>query len=125
MADAADAAGDAENTVDRVTRQRLARSYGSHHRRVLDAMVDTPRLAATLSDTCPVTRGEVLHAVRHEMAVRLEDAMLRRTETGSAGHPGRDALEAAARIMGAELGWDETQMAQELSHVERVYRLDP
>ena len=125
IADAADAAGEAEDTVDRVTRQRLARSYGSHHRSVLDAMIDTPRLAATLSDTCPVTRGEVLHAVRHEMAVRLEDAMLRRTEAGSAGHPGRDALEEAARVMGAEMGWTDSQQAREVEHAEQIYRLEP
>ena len=79
----------------------------------------------SLSDNCRVTRGEILHAVRHEMAVRLADAVLRRTEAGSAGHPGRDAMDAAARIMGAEMGWNEKQRALEVSDAEQVYRLDP
>ena len=57
------------------------------------------------------------------MAVRLVDAVLRRTEAGSAGHPGRHALEAAARVMGAELGWTADRCTQEVETAEQVYRL--
>ena len=121
----ADATSETEDRVDHVTRRRLARSYGSHHRDVLHPMMDDPSLAVSLSDDCRITRGEILHAVRHEMAVRLSDAVLRRTEAGSAGHPGRDALEEAARVMGAERGWTADQRAREVEHTEQIYRLDP
>ncbi len=43
-------------------------------------------------------RGEILHAVEHEAAITLADAVIRRTEAGSAGHPGDDALAAAAAV---------------------------
>ena len=120
----AEATTESEHAVDRITRSRLARSYGSRYRDVLQPMMDDPALASSLSDDCPVTCGEILHAVRHEMAVRLADAVLRRTEAGSAGHPGRAALETAARVMGAELGWTDDQRAQEVEGAETVYRLD-
>ena len=35
------------------------------------------------------------------MALTLADALIRRTEAGSAGHPGADAVEAAATLMAA------------------------
>ena len=120
-----DATSATEGTVNRATRSRLARSYGSQHLDLLQPMKDDPSLAGSLSDDCPVTRGEILHAVRHEMAVRLADAVLRRTEAGSAGHPGRDAMDAAARIMGTEMGWNENQRDREVKHTEQVYHLDP
>ena len=121
----AEAMNETDDAVDSITRRRIAYSYGSRYRDVLRSMRDDPSLAVSLSDNCRVTRGEILHAVRHEMAVRLADAVLRRTEAGSAGHPGRDAMDAAARIMGAEMGWNENQRALEVSDAEQVYRLDP
>ena len=120
-----DATSQTEGIVDVTTRRRLALSYGSDHTDVLRPMCDDRSLATPLSDDCPVTRGEILHAVRHEMALRLSDAMLRRTEAGSAGHPGRVALEEAARIMGSEAGWAEAERAREVKDTETFYRLDP
>ena len=125
LSDAADATSETENPIDRMTRRRLARSYGSRHLDILRPMQHDPSLAAALSDSCPVTRGEILHSVRHEMAVRLADAMMRRTEAGSAEHPGRDALADAARVMGAEMGWTDAQRAREVDYAEQIYRLEP
>jgi len=114
-----------DGAVDVSTRRRLARSYGSRHRELLRMMVENRALAAPLSDQCAVTRGEIVHAVRHEMAVHLEDAVLRRTETGSAGHPGQAALEEAARVMGDEIGWHADERARQIASIEPVYQLDP
>jgi glycerol-3-phosphate dehydrogenase len=38
------------------------------------------------------------------MAVRLEDFVFGRTDLGTCGHPGTEALESAAELMAAELG---------------------
>ena len=54
-------------------------------------------------------------------AVRLSDAVLRRTPLGSAGHPGRPALDRAADIMGSRLGWTAAMRAEEIAAVERRY----
>jgi glycerol-3-phosphate dehydrogenase len=59
----------------------------------------------------------VVHAVRAEMAVALEDVVFRRTGLGTLGHPGEAALAEAARHMGALLGWDR---AERIAQVDRV-----
>ena len=104
-------------------RERVARTYGTRQRAVLDLLRASPDDRSPLGAACAVTRGEVRHAVREEMAVRLSDAVLRRTEAGSAGHPGDDALAAAAGVMAAELGWTSERTAAEIDAVRRVYQL--
>jgi glycerol-3-phosphate dehydrogenase len=70
-----------------------------------------------------VTRAEILHAIRHEMTVHLADAVIRRTDAGSAGHPGAEAVQAAASVMAAELGWTDTRVRGEIDAVDRFYRI--
>lgn len=102
-------------------RRRLVRCYGTAYPAILRlAMVD-PGLAAPLSASCPVTRAEILHAARHEMAVHLSDAVIRRTDAGSAGHPGPDALRSAAEVMAAELRWDASRTQAEIDAADRFY----
>jgi glycerol-3-phosphate dehydrogenase len=57
------------------------------------------------------------------MAVHLADALIRRTDAGSAGHPGGDAVRAAAEVMAAELGWDARRVREEIDAVDRFYRI--
>ena len=58
-----------------------------------------------------------------EMALKLGDALMRRTEAGAAGHPGADAVERAAAIMARAHGWDEWRTRNEIAEVEAFYRL--
>jgi glycerol-3-phosphate dehydrogenase len=103
--------------------RRLAITYGTFYDAVLHLLRDDAALARPLGRECPVSGAEILYAVRHESAMRLSDALIRRTEAGSAGHPGTDAIERAAAIMRGELGWDEWQMRNEIAEVETFYRL--
>jgi glycerol-3-phosphate dehydrogenase len=66
--------------------------------------------------------AEVTHAVETEMAVRLEDVVLRRTDLGSASHPGREAIEQAASGMQPLLHWSERQRTEEIAATEQVLR---
>ncbi len=68
-----------------------------------------------------MTGAEVLYAVREEMAITLGDALLRRTEAGSRGHPGHDAVEQAASLMGDALGWSASTRLRETQAFARVY----
>ena len=70
-----------------------------------------------------MTGAEVAHAARHESAITLADALIRRTEAGSAGHPGDDAIARAATVMARELGWDAPRVASEVRETEEFYRL--
>jgi glycerol-3-phosphate dehydrogenase len=103
--------------------ERLVRSYGTTHTRVLALMRETPALAAPFGATCDVTAAEIVYAMRHEMAVRLSDALLRRTEAGTRGHPGADAVACAAALMGDTLAWSPQQRRDEIDAFESVYRL--
>ena len=92
-------------TVPPSTVRRLIAAYGTGYDRIVRLLKDNPALASPLSSTCRVTRAEVLHSVREEMAIHLSDVLLRRTESGTGGHPGDDAIHAAAEVMAKELGW--------------------
>jgi glycerol-3-phosphate dehydrogenase len=66
--------------------------------------------------------------VRREQAASLADALLRRTRLGLlaarelCGDSG--GAEAAARAMGAELGWDEAQVVREVEAWREVARAE-
>jgi len=109
-----------DDGVDRDTGERLARLYGTEHTAVRQLIARGP-LGEPLSAQCPTLGAEVVHAMRDEMAVTLADAVLRRTEAGVTGHPGRPALERAAAIMAFELGWTPARIDAEVTACERVY----
>ncbi len=106
------------NLLSSVSLPHLAYSYGSRCGRVL-ALGDLDRV----SETSPVLAAEIRYGVREEMALDLASVVLRRTELGSAGHPGRPALERAALLVGEELGWDERKRLDEIETVESFYRV--
>jgi glycerol-3-phosphate dehydrogenase len=105
------------------TLRRLALAYGTQYDQVLQIIRDRPVFAEPLGRHCLVTGAEILHAARHECAVTLSDALIRRTDAGSAGHPGSDAIEHAANIMARVMGWAEAKMRTEIAEVEGFYRL--
>lgn len=115
------AANASRSSADQI--RRLVRCYGTGHAALLRLMEQEPALGTSLSDSCPVTCAEIAHAVRHEMAIHLSDALIRRTDAGSAGHPGADAVAAAAQVMASELGWDSPRMRDEMEAVDRFYRI--
>lgn len=112
-----DVAGVSQNTL-----RRLALTYGTNYDSVLQIIRDQPVLAEPIGRQCGVTGAEILHATRVESAMKLADAVVRRTEAGSAGHPGSDAIECAAQIMAAERGWDDWQARNEIAELEAFYR---
>ena len=105
------------------TLRRIATTYGTGYDSVLQIVRDMPVLARPLGRSCEVIGAEILHAARAEMALKLGDAVIRRTEAGAAGHPGSDALEHAAFIMARALGWDDARMRSEIDEVENFYKL--
>jgi glycerol-3-phosphate dehydrogenase len=106
--------------LDRDVLEHLSSWYGTEATAVL-VQAAHARLLERVTATSPVLCGEILYSASHQDAVRLSDAVLRRTPLGSAGHPGRDALERAAQIMGEALGWSDAQRADEIRHVAEVY----
>ncbi|NET54839.1 MAG: glycerol-3-phosphate dehydrogenase/oxidase [Symploca sp. SIO2E6] len=65
-------------------------------------------------DNLEVIKAEVIHGIREEMAQKLTDVVLRRTELGTAGYPGDEILNICAQTMGEELGWSLSRIEQEV-----------
>jgi glycerol-3-phosphate dehydrogenase len=108
--------------VSEASMRHLVHTYGTAYRDVLSYVGENPEMARPISEDSPVLRAEIVHAVREEQALDLASAVLRRTELGSAGHPGRSSLEAVAELMSSELGWDEVRARSEIERVEEIYR---
>ncbi|MBA2458380.1 MAG: FAD-dependent oxidoreductase [Gemmatimonadales bacterium] len=70
----------------------------------------------------PRLEARIREAVRDEMALTLADLVFRRTGLGEPPGPDREAVAAAARIAGAELGWDATRQSAEIEDVVRQAR---
>jgi len=105
------------------TLRRIATTYGTGYDRVLQVARETPSLGEPLGPGCDVIGAEILYAARTEMALKLCDALVRRTEAGAAGHPGVAAVERAASIMARAHGWDEGRTRNEIGEVEAFFRL--
>ena len=117
----AEARRDYDTLVPSDTIPHLVAAYGSAYREVMD-------LARTRSDWCdrvaldsPVIGGELVWAVRHEMAETLRDAVLRRTPLGALGYPGDQAAARAADIIAAERGWSGERTKAELDSLRQFY----
>lgn len=104
--------------LDRRSLRALLRNHGTEYRRVLALL--SPRDGARAPESVDSLPAEIAYAVREEMAVRLDDVVRRRTELGTANHPGRALLEALAAQMASLLGWSTQRTAEELEHVERM-----
>jgi glycerol-3-phosphate dehydrogenase len=99
----------------------LVHNYGSELPRILHYAAGDPRLAETIPGSDEVLKAEVVHGVREEMARRLTDVVVRRTDLGCLGHPGDAALRSCADIMAAELGWDDARRRDELSEAKKLF----
>ena len=81
-----------------------------------------PGMGAALPGSA-VLAAEIAHAARDEMALTLADAVFRRTDLCTTGHPGDGALRAAARIMGECRAGTRRSVDAELAYVRSRLRL--
>ncbi|MGW1258995.1 glycerol-3-phosphate dehydrogenase/oxidase [Streptomyces sp. NPDC002513] len=82
---------------------RLIRRYGTEAPAVHALATGDPRLAEPVLDGHPVTRAELLWAVRHEGALDAADLLDRRTRIGLVPEDRAIALETAQEVLGANL----------------------
>ncbi len=95
--------------------EHLLRSFGTRIDVLLRLVGERAELAAPVQEGSPVIAAEVVNAVRHEMALHLDDVLLRRTQLAFARPLGDDAVERVARLMAAEAGWDAPRVDRELA----------
>jgi glycerol-3-phosphate dehydrogenase len=103
--------------------RHLINNYGAAYPDVL-RYVDRHRNGGALPvDQSALLRAEVLHGLREEMAQKLTDIVLRRTDLGTMGHPGNVRLRMCAEVMGGELGWSPARTQRELHEAEAIFAL--
>ena len=105
--------------VANASMRALLRNHGARYAQVLRTQDRHEDIAACIPDTTTLL-AEIRHAIKDEMAVKLEDVVMRRTELAAGSHPGRRALEAAAMEMAQHLRWSESRMREELTTTERT-----
>jgi glycerol-3-phosphate dehydrogenase len=103
--------------------ERITRVYGATAARVLGLHAEHPDLGRPLAEGVPVTGAQVLEAVRHEMAMTLEDIVVRRTGLGATGHPGDEIVRRCAALVEQELAWSAERVEDEVSAVRRFYEI--
>jgi glycerol-3-phosphate dehydrogenase len=103
--------------------KHLICNYGARYPRLFEYFDEDAALRETVSHPSPVLRAEVVHGVREEMAQKLTDVVLRRTELGMSGDPGTECLATCAGIMAKELNWSEAKIHQEIHEARNAFAL--
>ena len=110
--------------------QRLVEVYGVCAGRVASYVAAEPSYADRITPDRPAVFAEVAHAVDHELAVTVDDVLVRRTSVAlTAEDQGSAAVERVADIMGTRLGWsaaDRQRHMDEYAHtlsLSRAFRL--
>lgn len=104
--------------LSRETATAVAHNYGAAWTELVDGAPDASYLQP--AGQTNVLKAEALHAVRDEMATSLADIVFRRTELGTGGDPGADAIRAVADIAGQEFGWTEEKRDAEIRSVTTI-----
>ncbi|MCE9622173.1 MAG: glycerol-3-phosphate dehydrogenase/oxidase [Actinomycetia bacterium] len=97
----------------------LADRYGGFADEITALIFGDPSLAEPLVPGLPYTRAEAIYAVRHEMALTLDDVLTRRTRARLIDRAA--ALRAApsvAALLATELNWDAAEVKRQVDHFE-------
>jgi glycerol-3-phosphate dehydrogenase len=100
----------------------LARNYGAMSDGVLALAKTDAALLRTVSQRLPDIAAQVVHAVRTEMAMTLEDVVFRRTGLGTLGPLEPQAVEDIAGLMARELKWTDTEKQRQVASLQWRYQ---
>jgi glycerol-3-phosphate dehydrogenase len=95
---------------------------------MLGARLPLALKGARLTDLMPFnesgdTPAQVAFALTREMALTLEDMVMRRTSIGQFGPPSTKVLARVAEQMAAHLGWDEARKAREIESLAPIWQV--
>jgi glycerol-3-phosphate dehydrogenase len=116
-----DALSKAPRVVNEEIIEHLVYTHGSNYQHIVKELVEIPEMGERVEIHLPVIRAEVLRAVRHEMALKLEDVIQRRTELGAAGVPSMRVLQKCTEIMSRELDWSLDRQQHEIESLLQKY----
>ncbi|MBI41833.1 MAG: glycerol-3-phosphate dehydrogenase [Leptospiraceae bacterium] len=106
--------------LDERTADFLVRHYGTEARSLVSE-AHGPNALGPINERGEIL-AQVIFAVRHEMALNVDDVLFRRTDIGWFGHPGKELMDQIIDIMGAELGWSAREANEQRNRAEGHYR---
>ncbi len=107
----------AKGSIELSTARNLANTYGTRGIDIANLCASDGKLAALLIPGRPEVLAQVDWAVHTELATRVSDFMIRRTQLYYRDvDQGLGATELVAERMGELLGWDEERTAAEVAH---------
>ncbi len=95
----------------------LTEHYGPEAQAVCSVIEEESRFMQPVAAGGTTLLGEIAFALRHEMALTLEDIVLSRTAIGAEGWPGDVAVEKITQFMAGELGWDKGRQDAEVQRL--------
>jgi len=101
---------------------RLVKNYGTNYKVIIREGAAESQDVGLLPGSSEVINSEVFYAVKEEMAQHLTDVVLRRTDMGSAGYPGKETVEATVKIMADLLKWNTQRKQEEIGELKQFYR---
>lgn len=104
--------------------RHLVYNYGKDYRKILALVDGDNRLGRFIPGSNEVLKAEIVYAIREESAFHLDDLVFRRTDLGTLGNPGKEALHSVAEIAGEDLGWDDFIRENEIERTENCYRFE-
>ncbi len=110
-------------SIEPATLDHLISSYGKDAQTIVDVVEQDSSLIQRICPDFPPIMAEIPFCVIHEMAVSLEDLLMRRIRLGILHQ--QQCLDAAPRVAGlmqALLKWDDVRTDAELSGLERTLR---
>jgi glycerol-3-phosphate dehydrogenase len=125
-----DVSGEAADTGLRPeTLETLVTTYGRGWSRVIDLAGKVAGGTEALCPSNPDVVAQLHRAVQDEMAVSLQDVLLRRTGIGTSRCQGQDCAESIGQRMAQLLGWTPRRLDAELdayrAHLDRSHRFRP
>jgi len=96
----------------------LEEAYGPARGAIFSLLDQDETLGARIVPDLPVIRGQIVHAVRAEMAVQLADVVMRRTPLYMSEFLDAPTLSACAAAVARELRWGKRETAAQIECVD-------
>jgi glycerol-3-phosphate dehydrogenase len=110
--------------LDRQLLEHLALTYGPASTSVLALIERDPQLGARVVPGLPYIRAEVPFAIQHEMAMTLNDWMIRRTHImHEDAEQGLGCASEIAAMMASHLGWDAAETERQVQAYNEQVKL--
>ena len=95
--------------------RQLCHAYGVRARALVELVERRPKLGDRVVPGLPVIWAQVVYAARAELAFSLSDVLVRRTQLALRDrHRGLGVVEQCAKLMAAELGWDDAERERQI-----------